>query len=83
MIMKCFIYRGTKKAETYIYLPNKDQFDHLPRNLLALLGQLEFAMELDLIAVKQLANADLEQVKTKITQEGYYLQLPPEQHIWT
>jgi len=81
--MKCFIYRGTKKAETYIYLPNKEQFDHLPSNLLALLGQLEFAMELDLLAVKQLANADLEQVKTKMTEEGYYLQLPPEQHIWT
>jgi uncharacterized protein YcgL (UPF0745 family) len=82
-MMKCFIYRGTKKAETYIYLPNKEQFDHLPSNLLALLGQLEFAMELDLLAVKQLANADLEQVKTKMTEEGYYLQLPPEQHIWT
>ena len=81
--MKCFIYRGTKKAETYVYLPNKEQFDHLPSNLLALLGQLEFAMELDLLAVKQLANADLEQVKTKMTEEGYYLQLPPEQHIWT
>ena len=81
--MKCFIYRGTKKAETYIYLPNKEQFDHLPSNLLALLGHLEFAMELDLLAVKQLANADLEQVKTKMTEEGYYLQLPPEQHIWT
>jgi len=38
---------------------------------------------LDLLAVKQLANADLEQVKTKMTEEGYYLQLPPEQHIWT
>jgi len=82
-MMKCFIYRGTKKAETYVYLPNKEQFDHLPSNLLALLGQLEFAMELDLLAVKQLANADLEQVKTKMTEEGYYLQLPPEQHIWT
>ena len=81
--MKCFIYRGTRKQETYIYLPSKDQFDHLPENLLALLGRLEFAMELDLASINTLANADLEDVKMKVRSEGYYLQLPPEQHIWT
>lgn len=81
--MKCFIYRATRKQETYIYLPSKDQFDHLPENLLALLGRLEFAMELDLASINTLANADLEDVKMKLRSEGYYLQLPPEQHIWT
>ncbi len=81
--MKCFIYRGTRKQETYIYLPAKDQFDHLPENLLALLGRLEFAMELDLASINALANANLEDVKKKMRSEGYYLQLPPEQHIWT
>ncbi|RCL46196.1 MAG: YcgL domain-containing protein [Candidatus Thioglobus sp.] len=81
--MKCFIYRATRKQETYIYLPSKDQFDHLPENLLALLGRLEFAMELDLASINTLANADLEDVKMKVRSEGYYLQLPPEQHIWT
>tara|TARA_X000000950_G_C13886620_1_gene649102 strand:- start:37 stop:282 length:246 start_codon:yes stop_codon:yes gene_type:complete len=81
--VKCFIYRATRKQETYIYLPSKDQFDHLPENLLALLGRLEFAMELDLASINTLANADLEDVKMKVRSEGYYLQLPPEQHIWT
>ena len=81
--MKCFIYRATRKQETYIYLPSKDQFDHLPENLLALLGRLEFAMELDLASINTLANADLEDVKMKLRSQGYYLQLPPEQHIWT
>ena len=81
--MKCFIYRATRKQETYIYLPSKDQFDHLPENLLALLGRLEFAMELDLASINTLANAYLEDVKMKLRSEGYYLQLPPEQHIWT
>lgn len=80
--MKCFIYRGTRKQETYLYLPDKAQFDHLPENLLALLGRLEFAMELDLTSINTLANANLEDVKKKIVSEGYYLQLPPEQHIW-
>ena len=81
--MKCFIYHATRKQETYIYLPSKDQFDHLPENLLALLGRLEFAMELDLASINTLASADLEDVKMKVRSEGYYLQLPPEQHIWT
>lgn len=80
--MNCFIYRASRKQETYIYLAVKDQYDRLPENLMSLLGDLEFVMQLDLMSIDKLANADLDEVKKKITAEGYYLQLPPEHHIW-
>ncbi|MEM7304569.1 MAG: YcgL domain-containing protein [Pseudomonadota bacterium] len=79
--MKTFVYRGSRKADTYLYVLEQGQFDHLPENLLALLGRLEFAMEVDLGAVKQLANADLGEVKNNLQENGYYLQLPRESHI--
>lgn len=79
--MKSFVYRGTRKADTYLYVLNEDEFDHLPDNLLVLLGKLEFALEVDLSTVKQLANADIEEVKNNLQDKGYYLQLPKDSHI--
>ena len=79
--MKSFVYRGTRKADTYLYVLNKNEFDHLPDNLLVLLGKLEFALEVDLSTVKQLANADIEEVKNNLQDKGYYLQLPKDSHI--
>ncbi|MEM8844056.1 MAG: YcgL domain-containing protein [Pseudomonadota bacterium] len=79
--MKCFVYRGTRKADTYLYVLGENQFDHLPQNLLSLLGRLEFALDIDLDAVGKLANAELNEVKKSLQKQGYYLQLPKEAHI--
>ena len=79
--MKSFVYRGTRKADTYLYVLNENKFDHLPQNLLVLLGELEFALKIDLDSVNQLANADLKEVKKNLNEQGYYLQLPKESHL--
>jgi uncharacterized protein YcgL (UPF0745 family) len=79
--MKSFVYRGSRKADTYLYVLNENELYHLPENLLALLGELELALEVDLNAVKKLANADLDEVKSNLLDKGYYLQLPKDSHI--
>ena len=79
--MKSYVYRGSRKADTYLFVLDENQFEHLPQNLLALLGTLEFALEVDLDSVKQLANADLMEVKKNLKEQGYYLQLPKESHL--
>ena len=79
--MKSFVYRGTRKTDTYLYVLNESEFDHLPKNLLALLGKLELALEVDLNTIKKLANADLNEVKSNLIDKGYYLQLPNDSHI--
>ena len=79
--MKSFVYRGSRKADTYLYVLNENEFDHLPESLLALLGNLEFALVVDLNVVSKLANADLDEVKSNLLEKGYYLQLPKESHI--
>ena len=40
-------------------------------------GRPQMAMLLPLDGRKKLVNADLEKVKTALTEQGYYLQLPP------
>ncbi len=42
-------------------------------------GKPQLVMLMPLDGRKQLSNADLEKVKTALTEQGYYLQLPPPQ----
>lgn len=75
--MLSFIYKSLKKADTYIYIEEKDNFQNVPESLLAMLGPLEFVMQLELDENRQLAQADVRQVKQQLKEQGFYLQLPP------
>jgi uncharacterized protein YcgL (UPF0745 family) len=79
--MQCFIYRSSKKTDTYLYLSEEDKLNQLPESLDKLLGRLEFIMELDLEKIKRLANADIQEVKHNLADAGFYLQLPRELHV--
>ncbi|MFK8027000.1 MAG: YcgL domain-containing protein [Gammaproteobacteria bacterium] len=79
--MQCFIYRSTKKLDTYLYLAEEEKLDNLPEGLDKLLGRLEFVMELNLANIKRLENADLDEVKNNLVDNGFYLQLPRELHV--
>ena len=78
--MKCFVYRSTRKNDTYLYLSEKDDVSKLPQGLIKLLGRTEYVLELDLHQRRSLANADIEQVITNLSSQGYYIQLPKEHH---
>jgi uncharacterized protein YcgL (UPF0745 family) len=79
--MQCFIYRSSKKTDTYIYLSDEDKKNNLPEDLNKLLGRLEFVMELDLEKIERLQNADIEEVKFNLNDAGFYIQLPRELHV--
>lgn len=75
--MICWIYRSNKQDEMYLYLSKKDQFDLLPAELLKRFGQPELVMELDLSKRENLARANIELVKKALSEQGFYLQVPP------
>ncbi len=77
--MFCVIYRSTQRDQTYLYVEKKDDFSRVPEALLKSFGKLQLLMLMPLDGRKQLSNADLEKVKTALTEQGYYLQLPPPQ----
>ena len=78
--MNCVIYRSLKKSDTYIYLKTADNLQSLPEALGKLLGELEFVMELDLSKITKLVNAEISEVKERLIEDGFYLQLPREQY---
>jgi uncharacterized protein YcgL (UPF0745 family) len=75
--LRCFIYKSLRKADTYLYVVNADDFAAVPTALRERLGRLEFVLELELSPERKLARADGAQVIAALSSQGYYLQLPP------
>lgn len=79
--MRCTVYKSDKKEFTYLYLADTVQFDDLPESLIGLFGDPAGIMRLNLDKREQLAHADIEIVRMSLRNEGYYLQLPPEESV--
>ena len=77
--MMCSIYKSAKKPDTYLYVPYDTKFEDLPEGLVQVWGTPELVMNLDLNSRKSLALCDIEEVKTKLKEEGYFLQMPPSE----
>ena len=75
--MQCVIYKGRRKADTYLYVERVADFSRVPAALLELLGELELVLQLTLSPERQLAQADVEQVRRQLREQGYFLQMPP------
>ncbi|MBY5991421.1 YcgL domain-containing protein [Ferrimonas balearica] len=75
--MICAVYKSSRKADTYLFLPKRDDFSKVPAPLMEVFGTPIFVMLLPMTKVKQLGQSDLEKVKAELTEKGFYLQLPP------
>ncbi len=76
--MKTFIYRASKKPDSYLYIVRQDDFADVPEPLLKALGKLELAMELELHSERKLARADVDKVRKALQEQGFYLQMSDE-----
>ena len=76
--MHCAIYKGRRKRDAYLYIEREGEFARVPQALLDMLGELEWVMSLDLAQRRSLAQVDPEQVCMQLREQGYYLQMPPQ-----
>lgn len=77
--MMCSVYKSAKKPDTYLYVPYDSDFDDLPEGLTRVWGEPELVMHIDLGQRDKLALVDITELKEKLTEDGYYLQMPPTQ----
>ena len=75
--LKVWIYAGSRRRETYLYVPAPDDFERVPSELLRALGPLRLVMHLDLSPDRPLARANANEVIRSVESKGFYLQLPP------
>ena len=76
----CYIYRSSKKHETYLFLTKEDDFSCLPDELIKAFGVPKKAMELELTAETKMARSNPVEVLTNLKEKGFYLQMPPPTH---
>lgn len=75
--MQAYVYKSTRKAETYVYLREREAFELLPPALRAQLGGLQFVLEVALTPERRLAREDAAIVRRNLASAGFHLQLPP------
>jgi len=75
--MFCVIYRSSKRDQTYLYVEKKDDFSRVPEELMKGFGKPIFSMVVNLATREKLALADIGRVREALTEQGYYLQVPP------
>lgn len=79
--MKCFVYRSSKRNNTYVYLRERDAFAVLPADLAGGLGTLDFVMELELTPERRLATQDPKRVLQNLREFAFHVQFPPNEQI--
>ena len=79
--MHCFVYASQRKANTYLWLLKKDNFQVIPASLAMLLGDLRFVLEVELTAQRRLPQQDAEAVMNNLSTQGWHLQLPPQEML--
>jgi uncharacterized protein YcgL (UPF0745 family) len=72
-----WIYKGTRRAETYLYVPGEGDFQRVPQELMDAMGTLELVMELELDEQRRLARVDAKEIMKSVSRVGYFLQLAP------
>lgn len=75
--MQAFVYKSQRKADTYVYLAKRDDFEPLPEALKSMLGGLQFVLELELSPERKLARVDAASVMTHLQSTGFFVQMPP------
>jgi uncharacterized protein YcgL (UPF0745 family) len=75
--MLCAVYKSSKKQETYLYVPGRDDFSKVPEALLKTFGTPLFMMIMPLKKDRELGRVNIDKLRSELKLKGFYLQLPP------
>jgi len=79
--MHCFVYASQRKPDTYLWVTEREGFGVLPEPLALLLGDLRFALEVELTPQRKLPNEDSERVMANLARQGWHLQSPSNETL--
>lgn len=74
--MHVYVYKSQRKADTYVYLAERDGFDRLPDALRLQLGALRFVLDIVLTPERRLAQVDPALVRANLAKHGFFVQRP-------
>ena len=74
--MHAYVYKSLRKTDTYLYLRERDAFGLVPDPVRLPLGELVFALHVELTPERKLARADVAVVMANLGDRGFHLQGP-------
>ena len=78
MKVLCKVYKSLSKTDYYLFVKHEEDMSRVPESLLSYFGKHELAMTLALSSDQKLAVASASEVLESLQENGYYLQLPPQ-----
>jgi uncharacterized protein YcgL (UPF0745 family) len=76
----CYVYRGNRKSELYLFLAEEDNFECVPEAIMKGFGRPTKAMELELTSETKMARSNPADIIAGLKEHGFHLQMPPAQH---
>ncbi len=75
--MHAYVYKSQRKADTFVYLAARDDFERIPGPLREQLGGLSFVLDVALAPGRKLARENVDTVRENLALRGFHLQFPP------
>lgn len=79
--MQAYVYKSQRKADTFVYLAVRDDFEQIPEPLRVQLGPLAFVLEVALTSERRLARGNAEEVRQQLATQGFHIQFPPPAYL--
>lgn len=76
----CYVYRGNRKSELYLFLAEEDNFECVPAEVMKGFGRPTKAMELQLTPETKMARSNPADIIAGLKERGFHLQMPPPTH---
>lgn len=73
-----YVYKSRRKLRTFLYVPEKDVFSHIPADLLNAFGAPEFVMVFALKKDRKLQKITVEELTRALDEKGYLLRIDLE-----
>lgn len=73
------VFKSPKKEELYLYVPQDDGLEKLPKELLVMFGEPAHVIDFELTPERKLAREDTALVIDSLQKKGYFMQMPPNE----
>lgn len=77
--MQVSAFKSPKKDELYLFVPQEDGLDKLPKELLVMFGEPKHVIDFELTPEKKLAREETSKVIEWLETKGYFMQMPPNE----
>lgn len=74
-MMWCYIYRSSKKENSYLYIATENDFSLVPEVLMKVFGQPVFVMKVLLDGKRQFVVGSSNEIEERIKNDGFFVQM--------